>query len=158
MIDLFNPFVIFIAFGFILGAISTYLLIKISNLEKENEILSRKLNLNNEPVIEKINKKNELINDISKKNDKTEDNEEKKKEKENEEEKKEDEVKEDKKNDNKKEEKKKEIKDNKNVEEKKENTFPIKNPNFKRPEIKEKNYEEEGEWKVITKRSKKKPH
>jgi hypothetical protein len=40
MLDLFSPFVIFIAFDYILGAISTYLLIKISNLEKENKILS----------------------------------------------------------------------------------------------------------------------
>ena len=69
MLDLFSPFVIFIAFDYILGAISTYLLIKISNLEKENKILSWKINLDNEPIIEKINKKNKLLNDISKKND-----------------------------------------------------------------------------------------
>ena len=34
--------------------------------------------------------------------------------------------------------------------------YSVKNSNFKRPEIKQKNYEEEGEWKVVRKGQKRK--
>ena len=55
-LDLFNPFVIFIGFGFFLGALSSYLLMKISYLEKENEKLISKIS-DKKPIVEKLKKK-----------------------------------------------------------------------------------------------------
>ena len=42
------------------------------------------------------------------------------------------------------------------IEEKKDENNILKNSNFKRPEIKQKNYVEEGEWKVVRKGQKRK--
>ena len=137
-IDLFNPFVIFIGFGFFLGALSSYLLMKISYLEKENEKLISKISEENKkPIVEKL-KKNDFLQD------KKEENKDEKKE----------EIKEEKIEEN-KEEKKEEIKEEK-IEEKKDENNILKNSNFKRPEIKQKNYVEEGEWKVVRKGQKRK--
>ena len=121
-IDLFNPFVIFIGFGFFLGALSSYLLMKISYLEKENEKLISKISEENKkPIVEKL-KKNDFLQDKKEEN---------------------------------KDEKKEEIKEEK-IEEKKDENNILKNSNFKRPEIKQKNYVEEGEWKVVRKGQKRK--
>ena len=67
-IDLFNPFVIFIGFGFFLGALSSYLLMKISYLEKENEKLISKISEENrKPIVEKL-KKNDFLQDKKEEN------------------------------------------------------------------------------------------
>ena len=128
-LDLFNPFVIFIGFGFFLGALSSYLLMKISYLEKENEKLISKISEENKkPIDEKLKKKEYHQDKEEIKEEKIEEN---------------------------KEEKKEEIKEEK-IEEKKDENNILKNSNFKRPEIKQKNYVEEGEWKVVRKGQKRK--
>ena len=110
---------------------------KISYLEKENEKLISKISEENKkPIVEKL-KKNDFLQD------KKEENKEKKEE-----------IKEEKIEEN-KEEINEEIKEEK-IEEKKDENNILKNSNFKRPEIKQKNYVEEGEWKVVRKGQKRK--
>jgi hypothetical protein len=108
---------------------------KISYLEKENLKLIRKMsNENKKSIIEKL-KKNDFLEDIYNKKNENQDKKENIKEKKEEEFKKEN-----------KEEVNKENNDN----------LIKNNSNFKIPEIKQKNYEEEGEWKVIRKKQKRK--
>ncbi len=79
-IDLFNPFVIFIGFGFFLGFITSYMIFKINKLELENKILEKRIleerNKNKEKEPIKEEQKKEYEKKEEKKNEE-EDNKEK---------------------------------------------------------------------------------
>jgi hypothetical protein len=129
--DMLFPFVIVLAFGFVLGGISMYVLLKISMLEKENNELNQKLN----NVKKESDKSNEIEKDIK---EEKQDNVEM--------------------NDNvvNKEEKQGNEVQKENKVKKKNKGGGIKpDPNFKRPENIDKKVEIEGEWSVVGKKKKK---
>ena len=129
--DMLFPFAIVLAFGFIFGGISMYVLLKISMLEKENNELIGKLN-----SVEKESKENNKTETDTKedKQDNVEMNDN---------------------NINKEEKQENEVQKENKVKKKNKAGGIKPDPNFKRPENIDKKVEIEGEWSVVGKKKKK---